>query len=156
MGLGLSLGLMGGIALVTILFGNDGFTHLGAMIKGVDYQQEIQSDVRDAEHRIHDKINEERTRHGLAPLAWNEDNAGDARLWSQQMYTSNKFEHSTTFCMAENIYMKEGGPMPASEPVDAWMESPGHKANILRTSFHSEGIGIYTDGHATYVTQNFC
>ncbi len=39
--------------------------------------------------------------------------------------------------------------------VDGWMESPGHRENIL-TPFTREGIGIWTDGDGeVYVTQNF-
>jgi len=46
--------------------------------------------------------------------------------------------------------------MLAEQTVQGWMNSPGHRANIL-SGFHSEGIGvaIATDDKV-YITQNFC
>lgn len=41
--------------------------------------------------------------------------------------------------------------------VDGWMNSPGHRENILTEIFDREGIGIeITYDHKVYVTQNFC
>lgn len=45
----------------------------------------------------------------------------------------------------------------ARETVDAWMDSPSHRANLLESSYHSQGIGIYlTTSLEIYVTQNLC
>jgi uncharacterized protein YkwD len=45
----------------------------------------------------------------------------------------------------------------AQKTVQGWMNSPGHRKNILTPHWQNEGIGIFfaTDG-AVYVTQNFC
>ena len=41
--------------------------------------------------------------------------------------------------------------------VDGWMNSPGHRENILTEIFDREGIGVeITQDHKVYVTQNFC
>ena len=41
--------------------------------------------------------------------------------------------------------------------VDGWMNSPGHRENILTEIFDREGIGVeITHDHKIYVTQNFC
>lgn len=41
--------------------------------------------------------------------------------------------------------------------VQGWMNSPGHRENILTEIFDREGIGVeITDDHKVYVTQNFC
>jgi uncharacterized protein YkwD len=41
--------------------------------------------------------------------------------------------------------------------VDGWMNSPGHRENILTKIFDREGIGVeITPDHKVYVTQNFC
>ena len=41
--------------------------------------------------------------------------------------------------------------------VDGWMNSPGHRENILTEIFDREGIGVeITQDHKIYVTQNFC
>ena len=44
----------------------------------------------------------------------------------------------------------------ASQIVDGWMDSPGHRENIL-SGFHSQGIGVYaTPEGKAYATQNLC
>jgi uncharacterized protein YkwD len=43
----------------------------------------------------------------------------------------------------------------ARSTVDGWMDSPGHRANIL-TPFSREGIGIFVNGEGeVYITENF-
>ena len=45
----------------------------------------------------------------------------------------------------------------AKTTVDGWMNSPGHRENILTEIFDREGIGVeITHDHKVYVTQNFC
>ncbi len=45
----------------------------------------------------------------------------------------------------------------AKTTVDGWMNSPGHRENILTEVFDREGIGVeITQDHKVYVTQNFC
>ena len=45
----------------------------------------------------------------------------------------------------------------ASRIVDGWMDSPGHRQNILETSYDMEGIGaVVIADEKVYVTQNFC
>jgi len=45
----------------------------------------------------------------------------------------------------------------AQSTVQGWMESPGHKNNILNPSFDREGIGVaIADSGKVYITQDFC
>ena len=45
----------------------------------------------------------------------------------------------------------------ASLAVNWWMDSPGHRENILNGSYGVEGIGVATsEDERVYVTQNFC
>jgi len=45
----------------------------------------------------------------------------------------------------------------AKEIVDGWMNSPGHRENILTKTYDKEGIGVaIASNEAVYVTQNFC
>lgn len=40
--------------------------------------------------------------------------------------------------------------------VNGWMDSPGHRQNILTASYDKEGIGVaISDDHAVYITQDF-
>ncbi|MCT9096663.1 CAP domain-containing protein [Haloarchaeobius sp. HME9146] len=67
---------------------------------------------------------------------------------------------------AENIYKTQFGGTGYSEAaladrvVDGWMNSDGHRENILQDYWQNEGIGVAVveeDGMTTvYVTQNFC
>ncbi len=66
--------------------------------------------------------------------------------------------------IGENIHMVKGpsvalGSTPesiAELAVSGWMDSPGHKKNILTSNFSSEGIGVYISTFTIHVTQNFC
>ncbi len=66
--------------------------------------------------------------------------------------------------IGENIHMVKGpsvalGSTPesiAELAVSGWMDSPGHKKNILTSNFSSEGIGVYISTFSIHVTQNFC
>ncbi|QUC65421.1 CAP domain-containing protein [Nitrosopumilus sp. K4] len=45
----------------------------------------------------------------------------------------------------------------ATSTVDGWMDSPGHRQNILTKTFDREGIGVeIADDDKVYITQNFC
>jgi uncharacterized protein YkwD len=48
-------------------------------------------------------------------------------------------------------------PEVAEQAVQGWMNSPGHRKNILTPEWQSEGIGVWvrSDG-AVFITQNFC
>ncbi|MFH1473400.1 MAG: CAP domain-containing protein [Candidatus Aenigmatarchaeota archaeon] len=45
----------------------------------------------------------------------------------------------------------------AQDTVNGWMDSPGHRENILTSSYDKEGIGVaISSDYKVYVTQNFC
>ena len=48
----------------------------------------------------------------------------------------------------------------ANETVEGWMQSPGHRENLLQEYWNTEGIGVYIEEEGSettvYVTQNFC
>ena len=89
-----------------------------------------------------------------------------ARLKSSDMRDNKYFSHTsptygTPFQMmkdfgiryrtaGENIAMGQRTP---SEVVSAWMNSPGHRANILNASYTRIGVGYVSDGN--YWTQMF-
>jgi len=129
------------------------------------------------EKAIHSATNERRAAHGYSTLAYNEHLAGIARSHSRTMTTQGFFAHespdgSTTVDRyqrakydgnqaGENIAKQYAASSTeaqkiATDVVDDWMESPGHRKNILTASFGVEGIGLYQGGDgALYITQNF-
>ena len=61
----------------------------------------------------------------------------------------------------ENIMYEYRGRLPfnperfAKTAVDGWLESPGHRANILSPNFDRSGIGVALNGTTAYATQVF-
>ena len=58
--------------------------------------------------------------------------------------------------IGENIYMTEGYKLSSTAEaemiVNGWMNSSGHRANILGTKFTHTGVGISVKGDSVYVT----
>lgn len=46
-------------------------------------------------------------------------------------------------------------PQPVGDAVQGWMESQGHRENILRPEFRETGIGVWRTGNTYYFTQLF-
>ena len=68
---------------------------------------------------------------------------------------AESFGGSTT---GENIYQflaRRDQKKLAKNLVDGWMNSPGHRANILHSGFKYLGVGIARSGDSVYATQNF-
>jgi len=66
--------------------------------------------------------------------------------------------------IGENIHMVTGSSIAflsspesiAEMAVSGWMDSPGHRKNILTLNFSNEGIGVSISTFTIHVTQNFC
>ena len=139
--------------------------------------------IQDIVLKVHQLINEKRSDHGLMPLSWNTKIAQAALNHSTDMATRDYYEHdspeghdftwrysqvgfycsiqigNTIYGGAENIMWMEGYygvDKIATTTVDGWMNSPGHRVNILTPYFQSEGIGVAFSGNKVYLTQNFC
>ena len=116
--------------------------------------------------QILQRTNADRAANGLGALAWNEQLSCLALDWSTQLGNSNGFYHrdlnavitspgySGYHTLGENILRATGG-YTAAQMEQAWMDSPGHRANILSGAYTSIGIGIYYIGGQVYATQNF-
>lgn len=127
------------------------------------------------EQAVFDKVNIERSNNGLTALKFDATLADIARSHSNDMLTNNYFNHTnlsgcSTSCritnagyswrgVGENIYMMSGYKLSADATaekiVQGWMNSPGHRANILSHTFTHQGIGVYSEGSKVYATQNF-
>ena len=118
------------------------------------------------EQQVIDLINEIRIKNGLSPLTENTALSRCAKAKSQDMHDKRYFSHQSptygspfdmmkqfgiTYRTAgENIAMGQSTPQAV---VNAWMNSEGHRANILNASFTQIGMGYVADGH--YWTQQF-
>ncbi|WP_082418571.1 CAP domain-containing protein [Corynebacterium lowii] len=55
---------------------------------------------------------------------------------------------------SENIYFSTG-TSTSQEIVDSWMESAGHRNNILDPQATEMGAGVHYDGRGTHSVQRF-
>ena len=127
---------------------------------------ETDASVRAYEQEVIRLVNAERAKCGLAALTEDWELSRVARYKSQDMHDNRYFAHSsptygTPFQMirafglsyrtaGENIAM--GYATPAAV-VAGWMNSEGHRANILNSAYTKIGVGYVADGH--YWTQQF-
>lgn len=140
---------------------------------GREPREPTERELRMLEQRVHRLVNEQRVRAKLPPLTWHAQVAHAARDHSKNMAERDFFDHRdprlgdvgqrlNRFRIAwricgENIFALYGYSNPAQVAVQGWMDSPGHRANILEKEFTHAGVGIYyrkRDKHF-YLTQIF-
>lgn len=138
------------------------------------------SDLSDEEASLFNLINEDRAAQGLSVLALDPDLTAIARSHSKDMYDRHYFDHYApspgpvtpmdrylaflghrpSFAMVgENIYYRSITDVPeqtANQAEAAFMNSPGHRANILQPRFTKAGVGFYRAPNGQYwVTEMF-
>jgi uncharacterized YkwD family protein/spore coat assembly protein SafA len=121
------------------------------------------------ENEVTRLVNVERAKAGLPALSINWQLARVARYKSQDMINNNYFDHtSPTYgspfdmmqsfgirftAAGENIAYGQTSPQ---EVMTGWMNSPGHRANILNSSYTQIGVGYAKDSNGRpYWTQEF-
>lgn len=129
-------------------------------------QPSANANVSAMEQAVLDLTNAERAKAGLKPLQFDAALQKSAKQKSADMATNHYFSHTsptygspfdqmkmngiTYRAAAENIAM---GQRSAQEVVTAWMNSAGHRQNILTPNFTHIGIGY--DANGNYWTQQF-
>ncbi|MGW6392623.1 CAP domain-containing protein [Streptomyces sp. NPDC055103] len=112
-------------------------------------------------------VNAERAKAGCGPLTANATLADAAQGHSDDMAARDFFDHTNPdgdgpgervtasgypwSTYGENIAKGQSGP---EQVMEAWMNSPGHRANILNCDFKEMGTGVHTEG-GPYWTQVF-
>ena len=147
-------------------------------------RMEASDRVSELELKVHTGINAERAKNGGSPLKWEEQLAAVARAHSDDMTSRDYFSHDTPeglgpsdridragyscwkrshYGVAENIAIETTlGDLErtAAEAVRGWMNSPGHRTNLLGREYDRTGIGAsFGTWHgykAVYLTQVFC
>ena len=121
--------------------------------------------VAELERQVHAGINSERAKNGVSPLRWEDQLAAVARAHSDDMTSRGYFSHDTPeglgpservdragyscwkgshYGVAENIAIEttSGGiDRVAAEAVRGWMNSPGHRTNLLGRQYDRTGVG---------------
>ncbi|HHW67185.1 MAG: hypothetical protein PWP07_1684 [Epulopiscium sp.] len=126
-------------------------------------------DIKAEENEVIRLVNAERAKQGLPALKANWELSRVARMKSQDMINKNYFSHQSPtygspFNMMENFGIKFSsageniakGQQSASAVMNAWMNSPGHRSNILSASYTEIGVGLAKSKNGTkYWTQMF-
>ena len=101
-------------------------------------------------------INQQRAQNGLSALKIDSEVQRVARIKAQDMVNNNYFSHTSPtygspFDMLKSFgisYKSAGeniaGNSSNSAAVTAWMNSSGHRANILNSSYNYTGLGVVT------------
>ena len=135
---------------------------------------ENQNFMAAVEQAIFNKVNEERAKAGVPALTYNNTMQKYARIKSQDMGDNNYFSHEdlngnliTTKMKNDGVSYRAWGEniayiggvsdanALANQFMTNWMNSSGHRANILSTNFSSIGVGVYKIGNKVYATQEF-
>ncbi|WP_425455191.1 CAP domain-containing protein [Aquisalibacillus elongatus] len=130
--------------------------------------QNQSSDLQSFEQQVVDLVNQERQQRGLQPLQASSELSDVARDKSRDMAENNYFSHTSPtygspFDMmqqygidyrtaGENIAMGQRSP---EQVMDGWMNSEGHRENILSSDFTHIGVGYVEANGKTYWTQMF-
>lgn len=137
----------------------------------------LRADPSVIEQAIHAATNRRRSDHGLETLAYSPHLSAVALQHSRDMARRDFFDHESpdgdgpadryrefghdARVSGENIALtyhplNDSPEEVGRSVVDDWMDSQGHRENILRTQFDAEGIGVFIDSDsAVYSTQNF-
>jgi uncharacterized protein YkwD len=129
------------------------------------------ADIGQMEAEIAQQINNIRQENDLNVLENNERLAQVARNYSRTMAQENFFSHTSPdgstpaqrvrnaqivfSAVGENLFQSTNLPNPVERSVEGWMNSPGHRENILRSVYTETGVGIWRDGNTYYITQLF-
>jgi uncharacterized protein YkwD len=136
-------------------------------IKTDSADSKTSTSVLDLERRVFALVNERRAEAGLSALAWSGDAAKMARLHSENMATFKFFSHTgkdgkkvneradalglkNWRQIGENIAYNRGFKSPLESAVQSWMNSAGHKENIMKNYWQDSGIGVAVTADGTY------
>jgi uncharacterized protein YkwD len=112
-----------------------------------------------AQSQVLSELNNDRTALRLKALPTQADAQRKAQAWAEKLARENKLYHSklsdgigVRWCsLGENVGY--GPSVPAIQ--DAYMKSPGHKANIVSTKWNGVGVGYAKNGNRVYTVQVF-
>ena len=130
------------------------------------------SGLNASEQSLLDAVNQARAQNGLRPLAIDSRLEQAAQEHTADLLATNAFTHDfiksgvsypfatwigwyyTGACAGENL--AEGSPsLSAAQAVQLWLNSPGHRANMLSGSYTTIGVELSGSGGTTIATTDF-
>lgn len=145
---------------------------LSAEKNGAPPETEVQPEsIARMESRIVDKINQVRAKNDLEKLGHSTDLTKVARMYARRMATEDFFSHYGPSgdsvadrltetgldyrMVGENIFRSYNVDDPVDAAVKKWMQSPGHRENILMAEFSETGVGIWKEADRYTIVQVF-
>jgi uncharacterized protein YkwD/ribosomal protein L24E len=123
----------------------------------------VSSPTDAAARDLFNRLNAERAARGQPALQWDGALAGYAKGWSAEMSRSG-FRHSNISALlgdgrlsyvGENIAWASGPGANSGKLHSMWMQSTGHRNNMLSPTYNVVGIGVHCSGGRLYATQSF-
>ncbi|AJS58640.1 CAP domain-containing protein [Paenibacillus sp. IHBB 10380] len=120
--------------------------------------QEGENDSSQFAQQVLDLVNGERSKAGLSSLSMSEELSNMAMVKAKDMYNNNYFDHNSPTHGSPFDMMKEfgitfnsageniaKGQTTPTQVMKDWMNSPGHKANIMNNSYTRIGVAYYNN-----------
>ncbi|MFG2829635.1 CAP domain-containing protein [Streptomyces sp. NPDC048434] len=120
-----------------------------------------------AETQVLSLVNQERAQAGCSPVTADKELAGLAQRFSDDMARRGFFDHTdpdgdTPWDRAKAAGISDlggeniaRGQASAQAVMDSWMNSPGHRANILNCEYKTLGVGAHFGSGGPWWTQDF-
>jgi len=157
------------VGISEIIQANPQFKNPNLIYPGQKVNIPILDDVKSIENEVVRLTNAERAKYGLPALQLDWELARVARYKSADMRDKNYFSHNSPtygspFTMMRNFGISyrtaaeniAAGQRTPQEVVRSWMNSPGHRANILKRDITHIGVGYARGGsYGHYWTQMF-
>jgi uncharacterized protein YkwD len=129
-------------------------------------------EIEQLERRCFDEVNRQRRARGLFPLQFSNELQALARYYSWRMAEEKFFSHTDPEgrtvkervseygikwrVLGENLASSNGYVNPVAASLHGWMDSPGHRKNILESVYTQSAIGAWISENGTvYFTQIF-
>lgn len=129
-------------------------------------------ELESLEQQCLEGINRQREARGLAPLTYSEELLEVARYYSRRMAEEGFFSHTDPEghtvrqrvsaagirwrVLGENLAYTNGYINPVAASISGWMDSPGHRKNILDPDYKHTAIGAWiSDNGTVYFTEIF-
>ena len=129
-------------------------------------------EIEALEMQCFNEVNRLRVAHGLNPLAFNEGLQRVARDYSRRMAEEKFFSHNDPGgntvrervsnvhirwrVLGENLAYSNGYINPVAVSLTGWMDSPGHRRNLLDQMWRQTAIGVWISANGTvYFTEIF-
>ena len=132
----------------------------------------LPAEIEALERQCLSEINRLRRAYRLGPLEFNQELLPVARSYSRRMAEEGFFSHTDPEgrgtshrlniagvrwrALAENIASERGYVNPVAVSVHGWMDSDGHRSNILNAGFDQTAVGVWIgENGSVYFTQIF-